>query len=252
MTPVTTVASRFLLASVVVGCGLACRSGDAGSSQFAPPEASAVNASASGTRATRTQDQVAQAPIADGQLHAEIGQPAPDFDLTDLEGRRQKLSSYRGKMVVLEWFNPDCAAVVYAYGEGELREMKARHASTGIVWLSINSTAPGEPGAEIELNQQFAAAHHLDLPILMDPTGVVGRSYGARTTPQMFLVNERGVLVYAGALDNAPRGRVQALATKTNYVENAIADLRSGHGVTQTSTRPYGCEIKYARARTGP
>jgi hypothetical protein len=125
--------------------------------------------------------------------------------------------------------------------------MKARHASTGIVGLSINSGAPDDPGAYIELNRQFVAAHHLDLPILLDPTGVVGRSYGARTTPQMFVINERGVLVYEGALDNAPRGRVQALATQTNYVENAIADLRSGHGVTQSVTRPYGCEIKYAR-----
>ncbi len=238
---------RILLASVVLALGPACRSGASGESQFAPPEANTVNASATGAHAARTQETVAQAPLPNGQLHADIGQPAPDFELLDLEGRHHKLSSYRGKMIVLEWFNPNCAAVIYEYGEGELREMKARHASTGIVWLAINSSAPDDPGADIEMNKQFVATHHLGLPILLDPTGAVGRSYGARTTPHLFIVNERGLLVYAGALDNAPRGRVEALATKTNYVENAIADLRSGHGVTQTSTRPYGCEIKYTR-----
>jgi peroxiredoxin len=240
-------ALRIWFAGVALALAPACRSGGSDTAEFAPPEASTVNASATPARPARTQDTLTDAPVADGRVHAEIGDPAPDFELADLEGRRFKLSHFRGKMIVLEWFNPDCAAVIYAYGEGELREMRARHASTGIVWLTINSTPPSEPGADLALNQQFAAAHHLTQPILMDPTGVVGRSYGARTTPEMFVVNERGVLVYAGALDNAPRGKVQSLAQKTNYVEMAIADLRSGHAVTQTTTRPYGCEIRYVK-----
>jgi peroxiredoxin len=238
---------RIWIAGVVLAFAPACRSGPENATEFAPPETTTVNASAAGARPARVQEAPTQPPLADGQVHAAIGEPAPDFDLLDLEGRRYKLSHFRGKMIVLEWFNPDCAAVVYAYGEGELREMKARHASNGIVWLTINSSAPGETGADLALNQQFVANHHLTQPILLDPTGVVGRSYGARTTPEMFVVNERGVLVYSGALDNAPRGRVQSLAQKTNYVEMAIADLRSGHAVTQTNTRPYGCEIRYAR-----
>jgi peroxiredoxin len=235
------------IAALLLACATSCRSSTDDGATFVPPATSTVNAAASGARPTRTPDAPPVAPVADGQLLASIGSLAPDFELPDLEGRPVRLSRFRGKMIVLEWFNPACAAVVYAYGEGELREMKARHASNGIVWLAINSTAPDESGADLALNQQFAAQHQLSLPILMDPTGVVGRSYGARTTPQMFVINERGVLVYAGALDNAPGGRTESLSTKTNYVEMAIADLRSGHAVIQGSTRPYGCEIKYAR-----
>ena len=240
-------ALRIRIAAVVLAFAPACRSAGSDTADFAPPEAATVNAAATPARPAHTQDTLAETPVADGQSHATIGEPAPDFELADLEGRRYKLSHFRGKMIVLEWFNPDCAAVVYAYGEGELREMRARHASNGIVWLTINSSPPGESGADLALNQQFVAAHHLSQPILLDPTGVVGRSYGARTTPEMYVVNERGVLVYSGALDNAPRGRVQSLAQKTNYVEMAIADLRSGHAVTQTTSRPYGCEIKYVK-----
>jgi len=240
---------RILIATALLAFAPACRSAGEDASTFAPPQTtSTVNAAASPGRPLRTPDEVpVTAPESNGDAHAEIGAPAPDFELSDLEGHRQKLSRFRGKMVVLEWFNPTCADVLYAYGEGGLREMQARLATSGIVWLAINSAGPGDEGSDLALNQQFAAERHLPHPILLDPTGVVGRAYGARTAPHMFIINERGVLVYSGGLDNAPGGKVESRASKTNYIETAIADLRSGHAVIQSSTRPYGCEIKYAR-----
>jgi peroxiredoxin len=230
---------------------LACRTGGDGSS-IVPGDANAVPAGAGTTGAdamplTRTQDAAPAIAIGDSERHAQIGEPAPDFELMDLWGRKHRLSAHRGKIVVLEWFNPVCPAVVYAYGEGEMREMKSLQASNGIVWLAINSTAPGEEGSDPKQNREFASARGLRMPILLDPTGAVGRAYGARVTPHMFVINERGLLVYQGALDNAPKGRVESLALKTNYVDMAIADLRSGHAVLKDSTRPYGCEIKYTR-----
>jgi peroxiredoxin len=250
---VTTTLARNALAAPMIALALACRSAGDGSSRLLPADANAVPAAADTNGAPgesalpRTQDEEPAIPAADRERHAEIGQPAPDFELHDLWGRKHKLSTYRGKIVVLEWFNPTCPAVVYAYGEGELREMKSLHASNGIVWLAINSTAPGEEGSDPKQNREFAAARTLRMPTLLDPTGAVGRAYGARVVPQLFVINERGLLVYQGALDNAPKGRVESLALKTNYVDMAIADLRSGHAVLQDSTRPYGCEIKYTR-----
>jgi peroxiredoxin len=237
----------------MMALALACRSGGDGAARILPGDASAVPAAADANGVSdamampRTQDSAPAVALADAGRQAELGQPAPDFELQDLWGRKHKLSAYRGKIVVLEWFNPTCPAVVYAYGEGELREMKSLHVSNGIVWLAINSTAPGEEGSDPKQNREFAVARSLRTPILLDPSGAVGRAYGARSTPHMFVINERGLLVYQGALDNAPKGRVESLALKSNYVDMAIADIRSGHGVIKDSTRPYGCEIKYTR-----
>jgi peroxiredoxin len=242
---------RNTLSAGILALACACRAGGEEQPHVVAPSGSAVpaavdvNAAADAEAAVRTQDAPPKIAVPDGEVRAELGQPAPDFELLDLYGRTHKLSSYRGKIVVLEWFNPACPAVVYAYGEGELREAKSRHASNGIVWLAINSGAPGEEGSDPAENRQFAAANRLRQPILLDPAGVVGHTFGARTTPHLFVINERGLLVYSGALDNAPRGRVESLAWKSNYVDNAIADLRSGHAVLKGTTRPYGCDIKY-------
>jgi len=148
---------------------------------------------------------------------------------------------------MLEWFDPECPFVTYAYDDGPLAEMETRYAATGIVWLSVYSTRADRNDLAPAMVREFSDRRKLRAPILIDAGGGVAKTFGALTTPHMFLVNERGVLVYSGALDNAPMGRVERAASKTNFVENAIGDLRSGHGVTTSSTRPYGSPLNYPR-----
>jgi len=185
--------------------------------------------------------------ILDGTATAELGQTAPEFELADIVGRKHRLSQYRGKIVVLEWLDPHCPFVAYAYDDGPLREMKTRYAAGGIVWLSIHSCSVETAALAQSAVREFALPRNLRAPILVDAGGHVGRAFGARTTPHLFVINERGSLVYSGALDNAPLGRVERAAARTNYVEMAVDDLRSGHAVTTSSTRPYGSAIPYSR-----
>ena len=187
------------------------------------------------------------APLSTGTVKAELGTLAPDFELPDLNGKLHKLSRYRGKIVVLEWFDPQCPFVTYAYDDGPLAEMRTRCTAAGIVWLGIFSTNAERADSAPELVRDFAVRRRLMGTVLIDRSGTVGKSFGARTTPQLFLINERGGLVYSGALDNAPMGRVERAAAKTNYIEAALDDLRSGHGVTTSSTRPYGSAIVYSK-----
>lgn len=210
----------------------------------APPPVEPVSTLSAGAPASRRS---VETPVADGLVHAELGQPAPDFRLKDLDGREHRLSSYRGKIVVLEWFNPACPFVQYAYDKGPMRDMRERYATTGIVWLGINSGAPGMQGADVLENKEFLAKYAIKTPLLIDSSGVVGRSYGAKTTPHMFVINERGVLVYRGGLDNAQLGKVEGSAAKVNYVDAALTDLKSGHGVTTSDTKSYGCSVKYGK-----
>jgi peroxiredoxin len=179
---------------------------------------------------------------------AELGEIAPSFTLSDVHGRTVSLSQYKGRTIVLEWFNPRCDYCQEAHREGGvLREMPERWAREGVVWLSINSQGPGEAGSDVEENRAFMRENEMRTVVLMDPTGVVGRAYEVKVTPQMFVISERGLLVYVGALDNAPRGVVPAEEVKTNYVDSALRDLRSGHAVLISEKRAYGCGVKYAR-----
>jgi peroxiredoxin len=238
--------STALLFLLGVSSVAACRS----TGESADSPASSVVSPADAQRATtspRTLEDATPAPVADGINRASLGELAPDFTLRDLDGREYRLSKYRGKLVVLEWFNPECHFVVHAYTEGPLHEMQERYSASGVVWLSINSSSTGQAGADPATNRAFAAEHRVRTPILFDPTGIVGRTYAARTTPHLFVINERGILVYRGALDNAPLGKVESTATKINYVEAAIADLKSGHAVTVSDVRPYGCGVRYGK-----
>lgn len=171
---------------------------------------------------------------------AEIGKPAPEFTLTDLSGKTHKLSDYRGKTVVLEWFSPACPYCVYAYAEGPLAEQPNRLKSEGVVWLAVNSQNEKHQGAKADKNMAFVEKHGMKSPILMDPSGTVGRAYGAKTTPHCFVIDAKGVLVYAGGLDNAPAGKVDGDAKPVNYVDAAIADLKAGRAVATKSSRAYG------------
>lgn len=140
---------------------------------------------------------------------ASLGQPAPDFELQDLSGKTYKLSELKGKTVVLEWYNPECPFVEHAYNNGPLKGL-AEKSKDNLVWLNINSGAPGKQGTGKELNQKLAKELGVKHPVLLDESGNVGRSYGAKTTPHMFIIDAKGVLVYRGALDNAPFGKIKS------------------------------------------
>jgi peroxiredoxin len=178
---------------------------------------------------------------------AEIGKAAPDFTLKDLAGKEVKLSSFKGKTVVLEWFNPGCPFVKKAHSAGSLVDTAKRHAKNGVVWLAINSGAPGKQGNELAMNTEAAKTWSLEHPILRDESGVVGKAYGATNTPHMFIIDKKGNLVYAGAIDNSPDGEGKSAegGKLVNYVDAALAELAAGKAVTTATTKAYGCSVKY-------
>jgi peroxiredoxin len=174
---------------------------------------------------------------------AVLGSPAPDFELTDTDGTKHKLSDYAGKTVVLEWFNPDCPFVVYAHGKkGPLSAQPARVLGEDTVWIAINSGAPGKQGHGLERNQKARVDYGMTYPVLLDEDGAVGQLYGAKTTPHMYVIDGAGTLVYAGGLDDSPMGRGKA---PTNHVDACLTDLAGGTAVSTPSTKPYGCSVKY-------
>lgn len=176
----------------------------------------------------------------------EIGKPAPDFRLTDLDGKEHKLSALKGKTVVLEWFNPGCPFVKANYNQGSLKAMAKRHTDKGVVWLTINSGAAGKQGAGAEANKEGREKFAMTTPILLDESGEVGRAYGAKTTPHMYIVNPEGILVYKGAIDNTPGSDPEKDEKVVNYVEDALNELAAGKAITTKETEPYGCSVKYA------
>lgn len=179
---------------------------------------------------------------------ATLGAAAPDFSLPDLDGVAHTLTQYRGKVVVLEWFNPECPFVNHAHTAGELRSMAGKMIPEGIVWLAINSSAPGKQGHGAEANRAGAAKFGLGHPILLDESGEVGRRYGAIKTPHMFVIDGAGALVYRGAIDNAPMGEIRDGApTVRNHVADALSDLGAGRPVATAETAAYGCSVKYAK-----
>lgn len=187
---------------------------------------------------------LAAAPIAEG-AKAEVGKPAPDFTLTDLEGKTHRLSEHAGKIVVLEWFNPGCPFVNYAHTEGPLVSMAADLGKEGVVWLAINSAAPGKQGGDVASNEEAVEKFKMAYPVLRDETGAVGKAYDAKKTPHIFLIDAEGVLKYAGGIDNAPMGEVDGDEPKRNHLTEALTDLRAGKPVRVPSAPPWGCTVKY-------
>lgn len=177
---------------------------------------------------------------------AEVGKPAPDFTLTDLDGKTHTLSAYAGKLVVLEWFNPGCPFVNYAHTDGPLLDMAQKESAQGVVWLSINSGAPGKQGHGAQVNEAAAGKFGMTNPILLDEDGEVGRTYDAKKTPHLYVIDTEGVLRYAGGLDNAPMGEVDGDDPKRAHVTEALADVRGGKDVRVPTAPPWGCTVKYA------
>lgn len=165
---------------------------------------------------------------------------APDFTLTDQAGKTHTLSDYRGKVVVLEWFNPDCPFVQRHHVERNTMVVLAReYAQKDVVWLGVNSTKYMDTAANKAIHEKWS----LPYPMLVDQDGKVGRMYGAKTTPHMFVIDPTGAIVYAGGIDDDPRGTSEA---PTNHVAAALAELTSGKPVSTREARPYGCSVKYA------
>jgi len=178
------------------------------------------------------------------QPSAEVGSAAPDFTLTDLDGDEHTLSDYtaEGKVVVLEWFNPDCPFVVKHYKASTMADLAAEFGED-VVWLAINSNAPGKQGSGAERNRRAVEEWGISYPVCLDEPGEVGQRYRARTTPHMYVIDAEGVLRYAGAIDDSPRGTAE-----TNYVRAALEAVLAGEAVETTTTRPYGCSVKYVRS----
>ena len=172
-----------------------------------------------------------------------VDQAAPDFTLTDLEGTAHTLSAYQGKTVVLEWFNPGCPFVVAAHDGGPLGDLAAKQ-SDDVVWLAINSGAPGKQGHGVEANKKAAGDWSMKHPILLDESGEVGKLYGATNTPQMVVIDAQGLVQYQGALDNAPLNEVKG-KNRIPYTANAIAAVLKGENPEPDQTKAWGCSVKY-------
>ncbi len=179
---------------------------------------------------------------------ADLGKPAPDFTLNDLDGNQVKLSSFKGKTVVIEWFNPECPFVKNAHTRASLVDTAKRAQKKGIVWLSINSGAVGKQGHGVEKNKAGVKAFAMENPVLLDESGAVGKAYGATNTPHLFVIDAKGTVVYRGAIDNSPDGEGQSPqgGTLINYVDAALDDLAAGRPVKTADTKAYGCGVKYA------
>jgi peroxiredoxin len=176
-----------------------------------------------------------------------VGTTAPDFSLTDSKGKTQTVSQYKGKYVVLEWFNPECPFVKKHYGSGNMQKLQEEFTAKGVVWLSIDSSAPGLEGnltAE-QAEKKIAEWKTKQTALVLDPDGKAGRSYGAKNTPHMFVINPAGKIVYEGAIDSKASPNPADISSSTNYVKVALEESLAGKTVSNANTKPYGCSVKY-------
>lgn len=175
------------------------------------------------------------------------GQAAPDFTLKDVHGKTHKLSDYRGKVVVLEWTNPECPFVVKHYGSGNMPKLQKDAANQGVVWLTLNSNRHGSQGSYegdkavswLQQHQASPAAY------LRDADGAVGRAYNAKVTPHLYVIAPDGKLAYVGAIDSIRSADQADIAKADNYVLAALSAVKDGKPVEKAQTNPYGCGIKY-------
>ncbi len=181
------------------------------------------------------------------QATPDTGKPAPAFSLPDLDGVPRALADYAGRVVVLEWTNYDCPFVKKHYGSGNMQALQRRFTEQGVVWLSICSSAPGKQGhfAPAEWKRRVAEAQAAPTAVLLDADGTVGRAYGARNTPHLFVIGVDGSLAYQGAIDDDPTWSPENVATARNYVAEALDALLAGQPVPTAETKPYGCSVKY-------
>ncbi len=177
----------------------------------------------------------------------EIGAAAPAFTLPDSDGNDHSLSDYEGKWVILEWLNYGCPFVQKHYGSGNMQKLQTEYGEKGVIWLSVVSSAPGQQGhyEPAEMNAMNAENGNKAAAVLLDPAGGVGMAYGAKTTPQMYVIDPEGLLLYNGAIDDRPTPRLEDIEGAHSYLVQAIEEAMAGEPVTRTTTQPYGCSVKY-------
>jgi peroxiredoxin len=176
-----------------------------------------------------------------------VGNAAPDFSLTDAKGTTHSLSQYKGKYVVLEWFNPECPFVKKHYGSGNMQKLQDEYTSKGVVWLTIDSNAPDSQGSLTpeEAEKITTAWKTHQTALLLDSEGKAGRAYGAKNTPDMVIINPEGKIAYEGAIDSKATPNPADIPSSTNYVKAALDESLAGKPVTKPQTKPYGCHVTY-------
>src|ERR1700730_18477992 len=189
--------------------------------------------------------------LAAGALYASdvppVGSAAPDFSAPDANGKTQSLSEYKGKYVVLEWFNPECPFVKKHYGSDNMQKLQGEYTRRGVVWLTIDSNAPGTEGnlTPEQAQKVMVSWKTKQTALLLDPESRVARSYGAKNTPDMIVINPEGRIVYEGAIDSRPTPNPSDIPSSTNYVKAALDESLAGKPVSNPTTKPYGCSVKY-------
>jgi peroxiredoxin len=179
---------------------------------------------------------------------AVIGQPAPAFSAVDANGKTVSLADFKGKHVVLEWVNPGCPYVQKHYNSGNMPATQKAAIAKGVTWLSVSSTAKdaGDYRRPLELAGWIQGKGGAPSATVIDESGKIGRAYGARTTPHMYLIDPQGKLLYAGAIDSKPTSNPADITSATNYVNQALGEALAGKPVSTPTSRAYGCSIKYA------
>ncbi|VUD47621.1 Thiol-disulfide oxidoreductase ResA [Thalassocella blandensis] len=177
----------------------------------------------------------------------DIGKPAPEFTLKNTDGKEVNLADFKGKTVVLEWTNHQCPFVKKHYESGNMQKLQKEATGEGIVWLSIISSAPGKQGfvSSDEAKDLTKSRKAVPSQVLFDPSGKVGKAYSAKTTPHMYIIDDKGTLQYMGGIDSIPSANQDDIGKATNYVTQAIKELKAGKTISQPKTRPYGCSVKY-------
>jgi peroxiredoxin len=176
-----------------------------------------------------------------------VGTAAPDFSLKDTKGQSHSLSQYKGKTVVLEWFNPECPFVKKHYGSDNMQKLQKEFTDKGVVWLTIDSSAEGMEGyiTADQANKIMTQWKTHQTALLLDPDGVAGKAYGAKNTPDMIVINPEGKIVYEGAIDSKASPNPADIPASTNYVKAALDESLAGKPVSNAQTKPYGCSVKY-------
>ena len=176
-----------------------------------------------------------------------VGSAAPDFSALDTNGKTHSLSQYKGKYVVLEWFNPECPFVKKHYGSDNMQKLQHEYTGKGVVWLTIDSNAPGTEGniTPDQAQKIMASWKTKQTALLLDPESKVARSYGAKNTPNMVVINPEGKIVYEGAIDIKATPNPADIPNSTNYVKAALDESLAGKPVSNPTTKPYGCSVKY-------
>jgi peroxiredoxin len=176
-----------------------------------------------------------------------VGSAAPDFSAPDANGKTQSLAEYKGKYVVLEWFNPECPFVKKHYGGGNMQKLQDEFTGKGVVWLTIDSNAPGTEGSisAEQAKKIMDSWKTKQTALVLDPESKIAKLYGAKNTPNMVIINPDGKIVYEGAIDSKATPNPADIPSSTNYVKAALDESLAGKPISNAQTKPYGCSVKY-------